>query len=222
MKNSSKMETRRETKGRKLQTETVFRPRDERSPFICHLSFAFDSPVSPPLLFPRAGIVLSSTRIPKERSALVRDPDRSFWRENRCNTRKRFGQFNPLKRMARRREKVGARSRKRPTLVWQPPSSSSSSFLSTLPDSSNVFLASSSLSLSLRKEGRVSVFFPNDKTKRERSFFCSTSATPSFLHLDPGSFFETREISLSSNIRVDRFFFQQFEILKRNKYRNWD
>lgn len=102
MKNSSKMETRRETKGRKLQTETVFRPRDERSPFICHLSFAFDSPVSPPLLFPRAGIVLSSTRIPKERSALVRDPDRSFWRENRCNTRKRFGQFNPLKRMARR------------------------------------------------------------------------------------------------------------------------
>lgn len=221
MKNPSKMETR-ETKGRKLQTETVFRPRDERSPFICHLSFAFDSPVSPPLLFPRAGIVLSSTRIPKERSALVRDPDRSFWRENRCNTRKRFGQFNPLKRMARRREKVGARSRKRPTLVWQPPSSSSSSFLSTLPDSSNVFLASSSLSLSLRKEGRVSVFFPNDKTKRERSFFCSTSATPSFLHLDPGSFFETREISLSSNIRVDRFFFQRFEILKRNKYRNWD
>lgn len=101
MKNPSKMETR-ETKGRKLQTETVFRPRDERSPFICHLSFAFDSPVSPPLLFPRAGIVLSSTRIPKERSALVRDPDRSFWRENRCNTRKRFGQFNPLKRMARR------------------------------------------------------------------------------------------------------------------------
>lgn len=169
MKNSSKMETRRETKGRKLQTETVFRPRDERSPFICHLSFAFDSPVSPPLLFPRAGIVLSSTRIPKERSALVRDPDRSFWRENRCNTRKRFGQFNPLKRMARRREKVGARSRKRPTLVSQPPSSSSSSFLSTLPDSSYVFLSSSSLSL--RKGGRVSVFFPNDKTKRERSFF---------------------------------------------------
>ena len=34
--------------------------------------------------------------------ALVRDPGRGSWRENRCNTRKRFGQFNPLKRMARR------------------------------------------------------------------------------------------------------------------------
>lgn len=156
MKNPSKMETRRETKGRKLQTETVFRPRDERSPFICHLSFAFDSPVSPLLLFPRAGIVLSSTRIPKERSALVRDPGRGSRRENRCNTRKRFGQFNPLKRMARRREKVGARSRKRPTLVWQPPSSSSSSFLSTLPDSSYVFLPSS---LFLSPQGRESFCF---------------------------------------------------------------
>lgn len=176
--------------------------------------------LSPPIVSPRGDSFVLDADPEGKMKALVRDPGRGSWRENRCNTRKRFGQFNPLKRMARRREKVGARSRKRPTLVSQPPSSSSSSFLSTLPDSSYVFLSSSSLSL--RKGGRVSVFFPNDKTKRERSFFCSTSATPSFLHLDPGSFFETREISLSSNIRVDRFFFQQFEILKRNKYRNWD
>lgn len=221
MKNPSKMETR-ETKGRKLQTETVFRPRDERSPFICHLSFAFDSPVSPLLLFLRAGIVLSSTRIPKERSALVRDPDRGSWRENRCNTRKRFGQFNPLKRMARRREKVGARSRKRPTLVWQPPSSSSS-FLSTLPDSSNVFLASSSLSLSLRK-GEFLFSFPTIKPNAKDPFLldvCNTLLPPSRSRI---VFRNERNFPFveESNIRVDRFFFQQFEILKRNKYRNWD
>lgn len=125
--------------------------------------------LSPPIVSPRGDSFVLDADPEGKMKALVRDPGRGSWRENRCNTRKRFGQFNPLKRMARRREKVGARSRKRPTLVWQPPSSSSSSFLSTLPDSSYVFLSSSSLSL--RKGGRVSVFFPNDKTKRERSFF---------------------------------------------------
>lgn len=61
-----------------VQIETVFRPRDERSPFICHLSFAFDSPVSPPPppIVPRAEIVLSSRQDPERKigEILVENP----------------------------------------------------------------------------------------------------------------------------------------------------
>lgn len=221
MKNPSKMETR-ETKGRKLQTETVFRPRDERSPFICHLSFAFDSPVSlPPYCFPARGQFCprrGSRR--KDEGAGSRSWSRILARKSLQHA-EAFRPVQPFKADGQAKRES-----------WSKVEETANTCLATTLfllllfsfHSPRFFLRFFTilLSLSLRKEGRVSVFFPNDKTKRERSFFCSTSATPSFLHLDPGSFFETREISLSSNIRVDRFFFQQFEILKRNKYRNWD
>ena len=180
---------------------------------------------SPPLLFPRAGIVLSSTRIPKERSALVRDPDRSFWRENRCNTRKRFGQFNPLKRMARRsiEERKLEQGRGNGQHLFRnhplPPPPLFFPLSPILP----TFFYHPPLSFFTR-EGEFLFSFPTIKPNAKDPFLldvCNTLLPPSRSRI---VFRNERNFPFveESNIRVDRFFFQQFEILKRNKYRNWD
>lgn len=117
MKNPSKMETRRETKGRKLQTETVFRPRDERSPFICHLSFAFDSAsLSPPIVSPRG----DSFVLDADPEGKIGAGSRSWSRILARKSLQHAEAFQPFKadgQAKHRREKVGARSRKRPTCL---------------------------------------------------------------------------------------------------------
>lgn len=183
--------------------ETVFRPRDERSPFICHLSFAFDSPVSPlPLLFPARRQFCPRDKIPKERSA--KSSSRILARKS-LDTRKRFGLFNPLKRMATRsieERKLGQGRGNGQHLFGNHPLPPPPLFFPLSPILPTFFYHPR-LSLSLSPPERVSVFFPNDKTKGERSFFARRLQHPppspvSISIQDLGRFRNERIPSLSS------------------------
>lgn len=167
----------RETKGEtyEVQIETVFRPRDERSPFICHLSFAFDSPVSPPPppIVPRAEIVLSSRQDPERKIGAGSKSSSRILARKSLDTRKRFGLFNPLKRMATRsieERKLGQGRGNGQHLFGNHPLPPPPLFFPLSPILPTFFYHPR-LSLSFSSPERVSVFFPNDKTKGERSFF---------------------------------------------------
>lgn len=128
---------------------------------------------SPPPIVPRAEIVLSSRQDPERKIGAGSKSSSRILARKSLDTRKRFGLFNPLKRMATRsieERKLGQGRGNGQHLFGNHPLPPPPLFFPLSPILPTFFYHPR-LSLSFSSPERVSVFFPNDKTKGERSFF---------------------------------------------------
>lgn len=200
-----KYEKRREKRTRYKQKQSSAHATRDLLSFVISALRLTRQFLPPPPIVPRAEIVLSSRQDPERKIGAGSKSSSRILARKSLDTRKRFGLFNPLKRMATRsieERKLGQGRGNGQHLFGNHPLPPPPLFFPLSPILPTFFYHPR-LSLSLSPPERVSVFFPNDKTKGERSFFARRLQHPppsavSISIQDLGRFRNERIPSLSS------------------------